>query len=338
MGDNKLRNVKKVIAAALITAMSISVVGCGLVEKTPEGVNKTVVAKVYNKKITRGQVDEELAPVLESVKAQFGENYETNEQAKQYLAEQRTSILDTMVNDVIINKKAEELKVLPSEEKINEEVQKQLADIKASFESDEKYKEALTQAKMTEENLLKELRPSVISNMVYEHVVKDVTVTDEEVKQDYDSNQTKYTEKPNRIKPAHILVKTEEEAKAIIERLNKGEDFAALAKEKGTDGTKDNGGDLGWIEYETQQYDKTFMLAAISVPKGEYTKAPIATKFGFHIIKALDKEEYPVKKFEDVKESIRTSLTDQKKYQNWQETMKKWQDEAKIKVYEEKLK
>lgn len=338
MGDKKLRNVKKVIATALITAMALSAVGCGVVEKTPEGVNKTVVAKVYNKKITRGQVDEQLAPVLENVKAQFGEGYETNDQAKQYLAEQRTNILDTMVNDIIIKKKAEELKIMPSEEKINEEVQKQLADIKTSFENEDKFKEALTQAKMTEESLLKELRPSVITNIVYEHVVKDVAATDEEVKQDYDTNQTKYTEKPNRIKPAHILVKTEDEAKAIIERLNKGEDFAALAKEKGTDGTKDNGGELGWIEYDTKQYDKTFMLAAISVPKGEYTKMPIQTQFGYHVIKAIDKEEYPVRKFEDIKEQIKASLSDQKKYQTWQDTMKKWQDEAKITVYDDKLK
>ncbi|MEG0772562.1 peptidylprolyl isomerase [Clostridium sp.] len=333
-----MRNVKKVIAGMLITAMSISIVGCGIVEKTEEGVNKTVVAKVYNTKITRGEVDAQLTPVIENVKAQYGENYAENEEAKQYLLEQRTSILDTMVNDVILNKKAEELKVMPSDAELNEKIQKELADIKASFDSDEQYKEALKQAGMTEEGLLKELKPAVISNAVYEESVKTAAVTDEEIKQDYDSNQTKYTEKPNKINPAHILVPTEEEAKAIIERLNNGEDFAALAKEKGTDGTKDIGGDLGWIDYNTTQYDRTFMLAAISVPKGEYTKMPIQTTFGYHVIKALDKEEYPVKKFEDVKEEIKASLLEQKKYQVWQDTMTKWQEEANIKVYEDKLK
>jgi foldase protein PrsA len=338
MGDKKLRNVKKVIAGMLITAMSIAAVGCGMVEKTEAGVNKTVVAKVYNKKITRGEVDAQLTAFIENLKTQFGENYADNEEAKQYLVEQRTQILDTMVNDVILNKKAEELKVMPSEAEMNEKIQKELADIKAAFDSDEKYKEALTQAGMTEESLLKELKPAVVSNAVFEAVAKDVAVTEEEIKADYDSNQTKYTEKPNKIKPAHILVPTEEEAKAIIERLNKGEDFAAVAKEKGTDGTKDIGGDLGWIDYNTTQYDRTFMLAAISVPKGEYTKMPIQTTFGYHVIKALDKEEYPVKKLEDVKEEIKATLLEQKKYQLWQDTMKKWQDEAKIKVYEEKLK
>ncbi len=322
----------------LVSAMALSAVGCGMVEKTQEGINKTVVAKVYNKKITRGEVDSQITPVIEQVKAQFGENYSTNEEANAYLLEQRTKVLDTMVNDIILQKKAEELKIMPTEEQIKEKVNKELEDIKKSFETEDKFKEALKQAGLTEEGLLKELRPSVISNIVFEHVVKDVTVNDEDAKKDYDSNQTKYTEKPNRIKPAHILVKTEEEAKAIIERLNKGEDFAALAKELGTDGTKETGGDLGWIEYNTTQYDRTFMLAAISVPKGEYTKTPVQTTFGYHIIKALDKEEYPVKSFDAVKEEIKASLLDQKKYNTWTETMTKWQEEAKIKTYEDKLK
>lgn len=333
-----MRNVKKVIATMLISAMALSAVGCGMVEKTQEGINKTVVAKVYNKKITRGEVDAQITPVIEQVKAQYGENYSTNEEAKAYLLEQRTKVLDTMVNDIILQKKAEELKIMPTEDQIKEKVNKELEDIKKSFETEDKFKDALKQAGLTEEGLLKELRPSVISNIVFEHVVKDVQVTDEDAKKDYDSNQTNYTEKPNRIKPAHILVKTEEEAKAIIERLNKGEDFAALAKEKGTDGTKETGGDLGWIEYNTTQYDRTFMLAAISVPKGEYTKTPVQTTFGYHVIKALDKEEYPVKSFDSVKEEIKANLLDQKKYNVWTETMKKWQDEAKIKTYEDKLK
>lgn len=321
----------------LIAAMSITAVGCGIVEKTEAGESKTVVAKVYNKKITKGEVDAQLTTVLTQVKAQFGEDYKNNEQAKQYLADQRAKVLDTMVNDIIMEKKAQELKIMPTEDEIKEKMNKELEDIKKSFESDEKYKEALTQAGLTEEALLKELKPAVVSNIVFENTVKGIDATDEEVKQEFDANQTSYTEKPNRIKPAHILVPTEEEAKAIIERLNNGEDFAALAKEKGTDGTKDSGGDLGWIEYNTTSYDKTFMLAAISLPKGEYTKTPIATKFGFHVIKALDKEEYAVKKFEDVKDKIKADLIDKKKYNTWSETVKKWQDEAGIKVYEDKL-
>lgn len=330
--------IKKIIASITVGVLAISMVGCGMIEKTEEGLNKTVVAKVSGQKITRGQVDEQLVIVFKNLEKQYGPEYAKNAEAQKQIQEQRLKILNTMVNDIIIREQGEKLGVKMTEEEITEASNKQLGEIKSAFKTDEEYKKSLEQTGLTEEMLLQEIRPSIIADEVYKEVVKDVAVTDEEIKTYYDSNHMNFTEKPNRVKPAHILVKTEEEAKAIIERLDKGEDFAVLAKEKGTDGTKDNGGDLGWIDYNTNEYDRTFMLAAISVPKGEYTKTPIATQFGYHIIKCLDKEEYPVKRLEDVKETIKGQLMDQKKYQKWNETVQGWQKDANIKIYEDKLK
>lgn len=332
-----MKTIKKLIASIILSALVVSMVGCSMVEKTEEGVNKTVVAKVLGEKITIGEIDKQLAVVLKNLEKEYGAEYAKNEEAKQYLQEQRFSVLNTMINDVIIRDQANKLGVMPTEEQLNEEGKKQLDEIKASFKTEEEYKKSLEQTGLTEETLLNEIKPAVISDKVYEEVVKGVNVTDEEIKTQYNNNQLKYTEKPNRVRPAHIIVKTEEEAKAIIERLNKGEDFAALAKEKGTDPTKDKGGDLDWIEYTTTQYDKTFMMAAISLSKGEYTKNPVATKFGYHVIKCLDKEEYPVKKLEEVKETIKSELLEQKKYTTWQDKVKSWQEDSKIKVYEDKL-
>ena len=78
-------------------------------------------------------------------------------------------------------------------------------------------------------------------------------------------------------------------------------------------------------------------MAAISLKKGEYTKAPISTQFGFHVIKCLDKEEYPIIPFEEVKEEIKNTLLEQNKYNVWVEKVTAWQEEAKIKLYEDKL-
>ena len=181
------------------------------------------------------------------------------------------------------------LTIVPSDEEVMTKAKEQLDEIKKSFETDEQYQNALKSAGVTEESFLEEIKPAIISNIVYEDVIKDVTVTDEEIKTYYDSNQTLYTESPNRVRPANIVVKTEEEAKEVIERLDNGEDFAKIAAEKNTDATKDTGGDLDWIEYNSKQFDKTFLMAAISLNKGEYTKTPVSTKFGFHVIKCLDK-------------------------------------------------
>lgn len=337
MEDNKLIKLKKILAGLMASTLMLSAVGCGMIEKTEAGINKTVVAKVYKEKITLGEVDSRLNAVYEQVKAQYGENYKENSEAMEYIKNQRLSILDTMVNDIVIKNNGEKLGVVPSDEEVQTKAKEKLDEIKKSFKTDEEYQSALKTAGVTEESFLEELKPAVISNAVYEEVVKDVTVTDDEIKAYYDSNPNSYTESPNKVKPAHILVNTEEEAKDIIARLDKGEDFAKLATEKGTDATKEKGGDLGWIEYTSNQYDKTFLMAAISLKKGEYTKTPISTQFGFHVIKCLDKEEYPIRPLKDVKGAIKDVLLEQNKYNVWVEKVTAWQEEAKIKLYEDKL-
>ena len=331
-----MKNVKKLISATLITIFATTLIGCNMIEKTPEGVAKSVVAKVFDTKITRGQVDEQIAPVITQFKAQYGENYATNAEAMEQLKAQKQQVLEGLITEKIIMRKIEELKLMPTEAKLKEEIDKQLADIKKSLETDEKYKEALAQASLTEEALKERIKSSVIQDALYADITKNVKVDEAKAKTYYNSNLTSYTEKPNRIHVAHIIVPTEEEAVAIKKRLDAGETFAALAKEKGTDATKDNGGDLGWVEYNTSEMDKTFMVAAIAVPVGQVS-APVKTQFGWHLIKAIQKEEFPVKKFEAVKAEITEKLLSEEKGNAWTEAMKKWQEEAKITKYEKNL-
>ncbi len=329
---------KKVLAGAMAATMMFAAVGCSMVEKTEEGIRKSVVAKVYNQKITLGEVDDNLGFVLKQVEAAYGKDYKNNEDAMSYLVKQRLSMLDTLVNDVIFRNKAEEFGILPTDEELETKANEKLASIKESFESEETFQSAISATGLTEEQFLQEIKLSLISEIVYEEATKDVTVTEEQEKKYYEENKSAYTEKTNRVRPAHILVEDEATAKEIIEKLDGGADFAELAAEYGTDATKDKGGDLDWVDYNSTTIDKTFLLAAISIEKGAYTPAPVQTKFGYHVIKCLDKEEYPVKDFEAVKEEVHTAVLDQAKYTKWTETLKEWQDDADIKLYEDKLK
>ena len=90
---------------------------------------------------------------------------------------------------------------------------------------------------------------------------------------------------PEKIHCAHILVKTETEAKIILERLNKGEKFANIAKQVSLCPSAKRGGDLG--NFGRGVMVKEFETAAFALGKGE-TSLPIKTKFGYHIIKRLE--------------------------------------------------
>jgi len=332
-----MKNVKKIITAALITIFATSLVGCNMIEKTPAGIAKSTVAKVYNTKVTRGQVDEQMAAVIKQIETQYGANYKDNAEAMTQITTQKQQVLEGLINEKIVNYKAEELKVIPTEAKLTEEVNKQLVEIKKSLGTDDKYKEALAQANLTEVQLKARIKPRIIEDALYAEITKNVKTDEVKEKAYYNSNPTLYTTKPNRVHAAHILLKTEAEALAVKKRLDAGENFAKVAKEKSTDqSAAQNGGDLGFVEYNDDKMDKTFMAAASKLAVGKIS-APVQTQYGFHIIKCIAKEEFPVKKFEAVKAEVEKTLIENDKKAAWTAAMKKWTEEAKITKIEKNL-
>ncbi|AYD02688.1 peptidylprolyl isomerase [Neorhizobium sp. NCHU2750] len=162
-----------------------------------------------------------------------------------------------------------------------------------------------------------------------EHVV-DAT-TDAEVKARYDK-EIAAMPKQQEIKAAHILVKTEDEAKAIIAKLDKGEDFAKLAKENSQDSNKDDGGELGW--FGPGRMVPEFEQAAFALDKGQYTKTPVKTQFGFHVIKVEDKRDAAPPAFDQVKDQVKQLVMRDK----YVAILDKAKAEQKIDITDEALK
>jgi peptidyl-prolyl cis-trans isomerase C len=132
------------------------------------------------------------------------------------------------------------------------------------------------------------------------HVVD--TVTDDEVKARYDK-EVAALPKQEEVHARHILVKTEDEAKDVIKQLDAGKDFAELAKEKSTDPNKADGGDLGY--FTKGRMVKEFEDAAFTLDKGTYSKTPVKTDFGYHVIKVEDKRDAPPPAYDQVKDQVR---------------------------------
>jgi len=105
----------------------------------------------------------------------------------------------------------------------------------------------------------------------------------------------------------HILVSTEDEAKAIIADLKKGTAFDKLAKEKSTDKASGaEGGDLGW--FKKSDMVKEFADAAFALKKGELTETPVKSQFGYHIIKLEDRRKAPPPAFEELSDQLREEM------------------------------
>ncbi len=100
---------------------------------------------------------------------------------------------------------------------------------------------------------------------------------------------------------SHILVATEDEAKAIVKDLNDGADFAELAKQKSTGPSGPNGGDLGWFSAGTMVPE--FETAVTAMKVGEIS-APVQTQFGWHVIKLNDERTKPAPTMDEMKDQL----------------------------------
>jgi peptidyl-prolyl cis-trans isomerase C len=133
-------------------------------------------------------------------------------------------------------------------------------------------------------------------------------VTDDAVQAEYNKD---YAGKPGpqQVDARHILVKTKAEADAIIKQLEHGADFAKLATKNSIDPGAKDGGELGW--FSQSEMVPAFANAAFALKPGEYTKTPVQTQFGWHVILCEGKRTGPTPSLDDVKDQIRQNLADQ---------------------------
>jgi len=158
-------------------------------------------------------------------------------------------------------------------------------------------------------------RPDVKRRLAFDHdrllmeaLLQDAgraALSDEAEHKVYDE-AIKQVKNEEEVHARHILVATEDEAKAILAQLKGGADFAALAKEKSKDPGAAEGGDLGY--FTKDQMVPEFAEVAFKLDKGQLSD-PVKTQFGWHIIKVEDKRIKPTPTFDQVKQQIENYVT-----------------------------
>ncbi|WP_416362519.1 peptidylprolyl isomerase [Phyllobacterium sp. 0TCS1.6A] len=148
------------------------------------------------------------------------------------------------------------------------------------------------------------LKERALHNEYFKQQIVD-KITDADVRARYDKEIAAMPAE-NEVRARHILVKTKEEAEAIIKQLDGGANFEEIAKTKSTDGSAAQGGDLGY--FGQGQMVPEFDKAANELEIGKYTKVPVQTQFGFHVIKLEDKRAKQPPAFDQVKEQVKSMV------------------------------
>ncbi len=326
MNLNKIRIAGKVaVALALIL---VSAVGFAADKKAPDDR----VAVVNGTIITRGEFDRVLDNELRRA-AQSGQQIPGAQMAKV-----ENSILDNLIVDELLfqESKKKGAQVKPGT------VTEQLTILKQRFPSEAEFKKALEENDMTESKIRADIkRGMAIQQMLDKEVYQKVQITDEESKTFYDKNPQLF-QQPERVKASHILIKVDEGApeekkaearkkiKEIQQKVQNGEDFAALAKtySEGPSGSK--GGDLG--SFGRGQMVKPFEDAAFSLKPNE-TSDIVETRFGYHLIKVVEKQPAKKTAYADAKDRINKRLKNQKLRTERQLYFDKLKKDAKIEKF-----
>ncbi len=216
------------------------------------------------------------------------------EQARQIPIEQLFSqALDQVVNAKVVQEKAAQ----------------------ADLSNDPLYKERIEAAKKQ------------IASTVFLQNAVEKEITEERLQQAYQLYVENFPA-IEEIKARHILVDDEAKAKELIDQLNNGGSFEELAKANSKDGTAEAGGDLGY--FAAKDVVPEFSEAAFTLEPGAYTKEPVKTQFGYHVIKLEEKRQRPPAEFEEAKSFLETQI----RQAVLTGVVEGWREEAKIEKFD----
>lgn len=176
------------------------------------------------------------------------------------------------------------------------------------------------------QKLMDTAKSQIVRGVYVDREVK-ASFTEDDVKKAYDDLSAELA-KIEETKARHILVDSEEKAREVIGKLDGGAKFEDLVKEYSSDPNKGNDGDLGY--FAKADMVPEFAEAAFALGIGQYTKDPVKTQFGFHVIRAEDRRARPAPKLEDVKPQLEAAVRQRKLV----EMINAWQAEAKVEKFD----
>jgi peptidyl-prolyl cis-trans isomerase C len=238
----------------------------------------------------------------------------------------REQVLESLIDEKIIYELAEQENI----EITQEELDAEMKTIKDQYETNESYEQFLEQTKMTQEELEGFIKSQLLINKLFEVLTEDVVTISIQPEEYYENNKEEFFE-PEKRAVRHMLLVSAEDAKAAIARLDKGENFVDVALELSIDtSVKQNGGLIDYFTKDDMNLVREFVDGAFAVDEGEYTKEPVQSMYGFHVIKVEDVIPGKEYSYEEVKDGLADRLLMEEKQKKFQEHVDGLKEKAEI--------
>lgn len=253
-------------------------------------------------------------------------------------AQLKEGVLDQLIGSELLYQESKKTGVRIDAKTVDE----RLDQWKKRFPSDEEYKKALEQMKVSDGQMRANVEKSLATEkFVMDNFVDKTTVPEKEIKDYYDSHPDMFKQ-PEQVQASHILIKLKPDAseseqaealkkiKDVQEKQKKGEDFAELAKAHSECPSSSKGGDLGF--FGRGQMVPAFEEAAFTMKPGDVSDV-VKTQFGYHLIKVTNKKPESTMPFDDIKERLGQYLKQQKVQNEVKEFVDKLRKEAKVETF-----
>jgi len=316
--------IKTLFIAVLFTMYAVFMAGCSSQSSSPT----RVIAEVNGEKITQSQLDERINLIKGHLEMQNNVKLDP-EQDKEIMENIKESAYQNLISITLMEQEAKKQGVTVDDQAIDSQLE-QFKQLLNQVEPDgfNNYLQALN---INEEQLWNQLKSEELFAAMQKRVVGDISISDAEIEKYYADNIDQFTN-PGGIRIYHIVVETEEKANEVLYKLQQGENFADLARQYSMDGTKSTGGDLGVVNEQTN-FVEEFKKAALALKPGEITPQPVKTEYGFHIIKAGDRQEPRVSPLSDVASTIKSQLEMEKQEELFNQFIDSLINNADIKDY-----
>ncbi len=318
-----------ILALALASVVSLSAAG----EKSPSQEKAQDKAAVVNGSvITQSDLEREMGGTRRRPSGMG------RPQSGSQLLEIKRQTLERLIERELLYQESQKKGVKVDEVAVKE----QLDTLKKRFPSDAEFKKWMSSMNLSATDVRLELmRRTAIQKLIDEELVQKITLSDKDIKTYYDGNPG-FFEQPEQVRASHILVKVDPKAESsrkaearkkiedIQQKLKKGEDFAVLAKKSSECPSSAKGGDLG--HFGRGQMVKAFEDVAFALELGKVSDI-VETKFGYHLIKVVDKKLKGMMSYKDVKDRLGEYLKQEKVKEEVGLYVGKLKEEAKIEKF-----